>query len=52
MTLLKERMIEILERTEINNYLERRKAHFCDEWDGLFIDKDSPEFECCLCFKE
>lgn len=23
--------------------------HFCDEWDGLLIDRDDPEFECCSC---
>lgn len=23
--------------------------HFCDEWDGLLIDKDDPEFSCCSC---
>lgn len=25
--------------------------HFCHEWDGLLIDKRSPEYEACLCFK-
>ena len=23
--------------------------HFCDEWDGLLIDKSDPEFDCCGC---
>jgi hypothetical protein len=23
--------------------------HQCPDWDFLTIDKDSPEFECCLC---
>jgi hypothetical protein len=23
--------------------------HFCDEWDGLLIDRDDPEFEFCSC---
>lgn len=26
------------------------QRHFCDEWDGLLIDKNSPEFASCLCF--
>ncbi len=26
--------------------------HGCPEWDYMVIDKDSPEFECCLCFKD
>lgn len=24
--------------------------HFCDEWDGLPIDKGEPEFSACQCF--
>ncbi len=23
--------------------------HFCDEWDGLLIDKSDHEFDCCSC---
>lgn len=23
--------------------------HFCDEWDGLLIEKGDPEFKCCSC---
>ena len=26
------------------------KGHYCIEWDFMWIDEDSPEFECCLCF--
>lgn len=26
------------------------KAHWCWEWDGLFIGSDSPEIEACRCF--
>lgn len=26
-----------------------RFAHYCVEWDFMFIDEDSPEFEACLC---
>ena len=25
------------------------KAHYCYEWDGLLINKNHPEFECCTC---
>jgi hypothetical protein len=25
--------------------------HFCDEWDGLLIDRDCPEFDCCGCYE-
>lgn len=24
--------------------------HYCHEWDGLLIDINSPEIECCLCY--
>jgi hypothetical protein len=27
-----------------------KKLHFCEEYDELLIDKDSPEIETCLCF--
>ena len=23
--------------------------HFCDDWDGLLIDREDPEFDCCHC---
>ena len=26
--------------------------HYCWDWDGMLIDKLSPEYECCLCFKK
>lgn len=25
------------------------KGHNCPEWDYLYICKDCPEFECCIC---
>lgn len=28
---------------------EGRIWHFCWDWDGLLVEKDSPEFECCTC---
>ena len=27
-----------------------KRAHFCWEWDGLFIDNDMKEMEVCLCY--
>lgn len=23
--------------------------HFCHEWDGLLIERGTPEFDCCSC---
>jgi hypothetical protein len=23
--------------------------HFCDEWDGMLIDRTDDEFDCCSC---
>ena len=32
-------------------YREREPTlHFCNEWDGMLIDKTDPEFEVCLCY--
>ena len=25
--------------------------HFCEDWDGLAIDENSPEWDCCTCLK-
>lgn len=33
-----------------NNEDAAAMRHECPEWDGLVIDKFSPEFEACLCF--
>jgi len=33
-------------------YLKRKKAHYCYEWDGMYIDKDMDEFSVCSCFSE
>ena len=27
-----------------------KQEHYCQEWDFMKIDKDSPEFDACLCF--
>ena len=27
------------------------EAHFCTEWDGLYICEDCPEFRCCTCLE-
>lgn len=32
--------------------LKEPTLHFCPDWDDLVIDKNDPEFECCLCFKK
>ena len=28
---------------------EQREWHFCYDWDGLLIHRDSGEFEVCVC---
>lgn len=25
--------------------------HYCPDWDGMAIDRTSPEYECCTCVK-
>lgn len=29
---------------------DKKKVHYCREWDGLVIHEESPEFEACLCY--
>lgn len=31
---------------------QEKLRHACPEFDGLVIDKNDPEFETCICFKE
>jgi hypothetical protein len=38
-----------LKLTPEDHATARGFLHFCDEWDGLLIDREDPEFECCLC---
>jgi len=35
----------------LNDYLEKVKYHYCVDWDYLNIDKNDPEFNACMCFK-
>lgn len=34
------------------NSLKGAKKHYCPDWDGLAIDENCPEFECCTCFNK
>lgn len=38
-----------LKLTREDHEQARGFLHFCNEWDGLLIDRDDPEFECCSC---
>jgi len=30
---------------------DQKQAHYCPEWDYLYIDNNCPEFDACLCFR-
>ncbi len=42
---------EIVRSEEVSEAQKKRK-HSCPDWDYMVIDEDSPEFDCCLCYKE
>ena len=42
---------EVTRSAESETAMLKRK-HSCPDWDYMVIDKDSPEFESCLCYAE
>lgn len=40
---------EIARSVEVEENQKKRK-HSCPDWDYMVIDKDSPEFDACLCY--
>jgi hypothetical protein len=49
-----ERVVALERDTKLQLTREDHEAaagflHFCDEWDFMLIDKDDPEFDCCIC---
>lgn len=45
----------LLKRADLSGEIDQEAkhfllgVHFCPDWDGMAIYKDSPEWECCTC---
>lgn len=51
MTPSRRKELECSEATLTDDEIEQGYV-FCCEWDGMLINKNDPEAECCHCLKE